>query len=69
MPKRKVCPFCVDKSKAIDYKDTATLKRYVTEKGKIISRRQTGVCAAHQRVLAVEIKRARNIALLPFKGD
>lgn len=69
MPKRKVCPFCVDKSKVIDYKDVVTLKRYVTEKGKIISRRQTGVCAAHQRVLAVEIKRARNVALLPFKGD
>ena len=69
LPKRKVCPFCVDKTKAIDYKDVATLKRYVTEKGKIISRRQTGVCAAHQRTLAVEIKRARNIALLPFKGD
>jgi small subunit ribosomal protein S18 len=68
-PRRKVCPFCADKSKVIDYKDVATLKRFVTEKGKIVSRRQTGVCALHQRELAVNIKRARNIALLPFKGE
>lgn len=68
-PRRKVCPFCVDKSKVIDYKDVATLKRFVTEKGKIVSRRQTGVCSKHQRELAVAIKRARNMALLPFKGE
>ena len=68
-PRRKVCPFCVDKSKVIDYKDVATLKRFVTEKGKIVSRRQTGVCSKHQRELAVAIKRARNVALLPYVGD
>lgn len=68
-PRRKVCPFCVDKSKVIDYKDVATLRRFVTEKGKIVSRRQTGVCSKHQRELAVNIKRARNIALLAFKGE
>ena len=65
----KVCLFCADKSKVIDYKDAATLKRFVTEKGKILPRRQTGVCAMHQRELAVAIKRARIMALLPFKGE
>lgn len=69
LPKRKVCAFCADKSKVIDYKDVATLKRFVTEKGKIVPRRQTGVCAMHQRELARAIKRARNMALLPFKGE
>ncbi len=67
--KRKVCAFCADKSKVIDYKDIATLKRFVTEKGKIVPRRQTGVCAMHQRELARAIKRARVMALLPFKGE
>jgi len=66
--KKKVCAFCADKNKVIDYKDVATLKRYVTEKGKIVSRRQTGTCAMHQRALNTAIKRARNVALLPFKG-
>ena len=56
LPKKKVCLFCADKSKVIDYKDVATLKRFVTEKGKILPRRQTGVCAMHQRELAVAIK-------------
>ena len=69
LPKKKVCLFCADKSKVIDYKDAATLKRFVTEKGKILPRRQTGVCAMHQRELAVAIKRARIMALLPFKGE
>jgi len=69
IPKRKVCLFCADKTKIIDYKDVATLKKFVTEKGKIVGRRQTGVCAAHQRKLTTEIKRARNAALLPFKGE
>ena len=69
LPKKKVCLFCADKSKVIDYKDVATLKRFVTEKGKILPRRQTGVCAMHQRELAVAIKRARIMALLPFKGE
>lgn len=66
--KRKVCPFCQDKS-VIDYKDVPKLKRFVTEKGKILPRRQTGVCAAHQRELALSIKRARVVALLPFQAD
>lgn len=69
MPRRKVCKFCVDKMDKIDYKDVLTLKRFVTEKGKIIPRRQTGVCAKHQRVLATAIKRSRIAALMPFCGE
>lgn len=68
--KKKVCAFCDDKNlKNIDYKDVNRLKKYVTEKGKIISSRQTGTCSRHQRELTVAIKRARNMALLPFSGD
>lgn len=67
--RRKVCSFCVDKAEFIDYKDIARLKKYVTEKGKIIPRRQTGTCATHQRELTIAIKRARYMALLPFVGD
>ncbi|MBQ0017267.1 MAG: 30S ribosomal protein S18 [Clostridiales bacterium] len=67
--RKKVCPFCNDKSEKIDYKDGAKLKRYVTEKGKILPRRQTGVCACHQRELTTAIKRARCMAILPFKGE
>lgn len=67
--KKKVCVFCADKSKVIDYKDVNTLKRYVTEKGKIVSRRQTGTCAMHQRELTTAIKRARNMAILTFRGE
>ena len=67
--KRKVCIFCAEKSESIDYKDVAKLKKFVTEKGKIIPRRMSGVCAAHQRELALAIKRARVMALLPFKAD
>lgn len=66
--KKKVCAFCVDKT-PIDYKDVSKLRRYVTEKGKILPRRQTGTCSLHQRELAVAIKRARIMALLPFKGE
>lgn len=69
MNKKKVCQFCVDKVDSIDYKDVAKLKKYVTEKGKILPRRMTGVCAKHQRMLAEAIKRARIVALLPFKGE
>lgn len=69
MPKKKVCVFCADKSKVIDYKDANTLKRFITEKGKIVSRRQTGTCAMHQRELTTAIKRARNMAILTFKGE
>lgn len=68
-PRRKVCAFCQNKIDAIDYKDVNTLKKYVTEKGKILPRRMTGVCAKHQRVLASTIKRARIVDLLPFKGE
>ena len=67
--KKKVCAFCEDKNLKIDYKDANRLKKYVTEKGKIIPSRQTGTCARHQRELTVAIKRARNIALLPLSGD
>ncbi len=69
IPKKKVCEFCQKKVDEIDYKDIATLKHYVTEKGKILPRRMTGVCAKHQRVLATAVKRARIADLLPFKGE
>ena len=69
MPKRKVCTFCVEKSEGIDYKDVAKLKKFITEKGKLIPCRMSGICAKHQRELAEAIKRARVMALLPFKGE
>ena len=69
IPKKRVCAFCQAKIDAIDYKDVNTLKKYVTEGGKILPRRMTGVCAKHQRVLASAIKRARLVDLLPFKGE
>ncbi|MGE5494264.1 MAG: 30S ribosomal protein S18 [Burkholderiales bacterium] len=68
-PKRKVCAFCADKSKDIDYKDVLKLKRFLTERGKIQPRRTSGVCAKHQRQLAMAIKRARHVALLPYTQD
>ena len=67
--RRKVCSFCTDKVDHIDYKDGAKLRRYITEKGKILPRRQTGTCAKHQRALTTAIKRARFMALLPYVGD
>ena len=67
--KKKVCAFCVASEKDIDYKDVTKIKKYITEKGKILPRRQTGVCAHHQRQLSLAIKRARNVALLPYVGD
>ena len=67
--RRKVCSFCVDKVDYIDYKDVNKLKRYITEKGKILPRRQTGTCAAHQRALTTAIKRARFMALIPYVGE
>ena len=69
MPRKKVCAFCQDKVDAIDYKDVNRLKKFITEGGKIIPRRMSGTCAAHQRLLATAIKRARLTALLPFKGE
>ena len=68
-PRRKVCSFCVDKVEDIDYKDVAKLRRYVTERGKILPRRISGNCAKHQRALTVAIKRARHIALMPYTLD
>ena len=68
-PKKKVCMFCVDKVESIDYKDTAKLRRYVSERGKIVPRRISGNCAKHQRQLTTAVKRARIIALLPFVAE
>jgi small subunit ribosomal protein S18 len=65
-PRRKVCRFCADSSLIIDYKDSKTLKHFTSERGKIIPRRISGNCAKHQRELTVAIKRARQIALLPY---
>jgi small subunit ribosomal protein S18 len=67
--RKKVCAFCVEKATTIDYKDVAKLRKYITEKGKILPRRMTGVCAKHQRALSNAIKQARQAALLPFKGE
>lgn len=64
--RRKVCRFCVDGELRIDYKDSKTLRYFITERGKIVPRRISGNCAKHQRVLTLAIKRARQIALLPF---
>ena len=69
MPRKKVCAFCREKVTEIDYKDINRLKKFVTEGGKIVPRRMSGTCAAHQRVLATAIKRARIASLLPFKGE
>ena len=69
MPKKKVCAFCAEKIEVIDYKDLPRLKKFITEKGKILPRRMSGTCAKHQRELAEAIKRARIIALLPFKAE
>lgn len=65
----RVCQFCTDKSVTIDYKQAETLRRFISEDGKIRPRRQTGTCARHQRELAVAIKRARHLALLPFTSE
>lgn len=67
--RRKVCSFCLEKSKGIDYKDVAKLRKYLTEKGKILPSRMTGTCAKHQRELALAIKRARQMALIPYVAD
>ncbi len=67
--RRKVCAFCVDKVEQIDYKDAAKLKRFLSERSKILPRRTTGTCAMHQRQLTTAIKQARQIALLPYVTD
>ena len=67
--RKKVCAFCADANKALDYKDVALLKKYVSERGKILPRRITGNCAKHQRALTVAVKRARHVALMPYSID
>ena len=67
--RRKVCSFCVDKMEHIDYKDVPRLQKYISERAKILPRRMTGTCAKHQRVLTTAIKRARQVALLPYTAD
>ena len=67
--RKKVCNFCADKIENIDYKDVARLRRFISERAKILPRRVTGTCAHHQRELTLAIKRARHLALLPFSND
>jgi small subunit ribosomal protein S18 len=67
--RKKVCQFCVDKVATIDYKDTAKLRKFISERSKILPRRTTGTCAMHQRELTEAIKRSRQIALLPYVTD
>ncbi len=68
-PRKKVCAFCADKNKKIDYKDINGLKKFISERGKILPRRMTGSCAKHQREVTSAIKRARHVALLPYSAD
>ncbi len=67
--RRKVCNFCVDKVDAIDYKEVNRLRRYLSERAKIEPRRKTGTCARHQRMLTIALKRARQVALLPYAPE
>ena len=68
-PQRKFCAFCADKTKNVDYKDAAKLRRYISDRGRIEPRRRTGTCAEHQRALSLAIKRARQLALLPYVAE
>lgn len=68
-PRRKVCIFCADRVEVIDYKDIARLRKFVSERAKILPRRATGTCAKHQRELTSAIKRARQVALIPYVND
>ena len=68
-PKKKVCAFCADKVEEIDYKDVAKLRKYISERAKILPRRVTGTCTFHQRALTVARKRARHLALMPYVAD
>ncbi len=68
-PRRKVCQFCVEKVQHIDYKDITRLRRFTSERGKILPRRMTGTCAKHQRQLSAAIKRARFVALMPYVSE
>ena len=67
--RKRICTFCVDKIEGVDYKDVPRLRRYITERGKIVPRRISGNCAKHQRQVTVAIKRARAVALLPFTAE
>ncbi len=67
--RRKVCAFCADKVEIIDYKDVPRLKKFVSERGKILPKRMSGTCAKHQRELTTSIKRARHLALMPYTGE
>jgi len=69
MRRKKVCQFCADKTEIIDYKDVEKLRKYITDRGKILPKRITGTCAMHQRQVTKAIKRARIIALLPYTAD
>ena len=69
MRRKKVCQFCADKDLKIDYKDVKTLRKFITERGKILPRRVTGACAIHQRDITTSVKRARIVALLPYVAD
>ncbi|MDR1204328.1 MAG: 30S ribosomal protein S18 [Peptococcaceae bacterium] len=68
-PRKRVCSFCVEKVESIDYKEVGRLRKFITERGKILPRRISGNCAKHQRQLTVAIKRARNVAMLPFTAE
>ena len=68
-PRKKVCNFCKDKVTSIDYKDADGLRRYISERGKILPKRVTGTCAKHQRMVARAVKRARSVAILPYTMD
>lgn len=68
-PRRKMCTFCADKIKLIDYRDTARLRRFLSDRAKIEPRRKTGTCAKHQRMLTIALKRARHMALLPYTSE
>ncbi len=68
-PRKKVCAFCMDKIETIDYKDVPRLRRFLSDRAKIIPRRVTGTCARHQRQLTVAVKRARHVAFLPYVGE
>jgi small subunit ribosomal protein S18 len=68
-PRRKVCAFCADKVAVIDYKDVGRIRKFISERGKILPKRMSGTCAPHQRELTTAIKRARHLAFLPFAGE
>ena len=67
--KKRVCTFCVDKINSIDYKEIGKLRKYISERGKILPRRVTGNCAKHQRAMTVNVKRARHMALMPYTAE